>query len=170
MLDPANYYTSPGLSWDALLKKTKVKLELLTDYDMYLMIEKGLRGGISMVSERHAKANNPLVEGYDKSKNTPYIMYLDENNLYGFAMVQNCRQEDSSGWRYPPQGSGLSLQQAPLTRRVIRKDTYVRLILLIRSICMIHTTIIHSRQRSWRCNRNGSQSTKKVSSVRAVSR
>ena len=49
-LDPANYYTSPGLSWDALLKKTNVNLEFLTDYDMHLMIEKGLRGGISMVS------------------------------------------------------------------------------------------------------------------------
>ena len=88
-LDPANYYTSPGLSWDALLKKTKVKLELLTDYDMHLMVEKGLRGGISMVSKRYAKANNPLVGGYDKSKNNSYIMYLDANNLYGWAMVQH---------------------------------------------------------------------------------
>ena len=58
-LDPANYYTSPGLSWDALLKKTKVKLELLTDYYMHLFIERGMRGGIWMVSTRYAKANNP---------------------------------------------------------------------------------------------------------------
>ncbi|KAK3778630.1 hypothetical protein RRG08_033410 [Elysia crispata] len=61
-LDPANYYTSPGLSWDALLKKTGVELELLTDYDQHLFIEKGMRGGIWMVSKRHARANNPAVE------------------------------------------------------------------------------------------------------------
>ena len=67
-LDPANYYTSPGLSWDALLKKTNINLELLTDYDMYLLVEKGLRGGISMVSNRYAKANNPLLEDFDPNK------------------------------------------------------------------------------------------------------
>ena len=88
-LDPAHYYTSPGLSWDALLKSTKVELELLTDYDMHLMIEKGLRGGISMVSKRYAKANNPLVAGYDPSSKKTYILYLDANNLYGWAMVQH---------------------------------------------------------------------------------
>ena len=87
-LDPANYYTSPGLSWDSLLKKTKTELELLTDYDIHLMVEKGLRGGISMVSERYAKANNPYVEGHDPTKQTSYISYFDANNLYGWAMVQ----------------------------------------------------------------------------------
>ena len=60
-LDPLHYYTAPGLSWDALLKHTKIDLELLTDMDMHLFIEKGMRGGISMVSKRHAKANNPLL-------------------------------------------------------------------------------------------------------------
>ena len=87
-LDPAHYYTSPGLSWDALLKKTGVGLELLTDYDQHLFIEKGLRGGIAMVSKRHAKANNPLVEGYDPKKPSSHILYLDANNLYGWAMSQ----------------------------------------------------------------------------------
>ena len=87
-LDPAHYYTSPGLSWDALLKKTGVELELLTDYDQHLFIEKGLRGGISMVSKRYAKANNPKVEGYNSSKPNTYILYLDANNLYGWAMSQ----------------------------------------------------------------------------------
>ena len=85
-LDPAHYYSAPGLSWDALLKKTGVELELLTDMDMHLMIERGMRGGISMVSKRHAKANNPRVEGYDPEKPTNYITYLDANNLYGWAM------------------------------------------------------------------------------------
>ena len=85
-LDPAHYYSAPGLSWDALLKKTGVELELLTDMDMHLMIERGMRGGISMASKRHAKANNPRVEGYDPAKPTNYITYLDANNLYGWAM------------------------------------------------------------------------------------
>ncbi|KAK3740268.1 hypothetical protein RRG08_031987 [Elysia crispata] len=87
-LDPAHYYTSPGLSWDALLKKTKVELELVTDYDQHLFIEKGMRGGISMVSKRHARANNPKVEGYDPEKPNSHILYLDANNLYGWAMSQ----------------------------------------------------------------------------------
>jgi len=87
-LDPAHYYTSPGLSWDALLKKTGVELELLTDYDMFLFVERGLRGGVSMVSRRHCKANNPRVEGYNPAKPNTHIMYLDANNLYGWAMSQ----------------------------------------------------------------------------------
>ena len=87
-LDPAHYYTSPGLSWDALLKKTQVELELITDYDMYLFIEKGLRGGISMVSKRFAKANNKYLQDYDPEQPSSYIQYLDANNLYGWAMSQ----------------------------------------------------------------------------------
>ena len=85
-LDPAHYFTSPGLSWDALLKMTGVNLELLTDHDMHLFVERGIRGGISMVSKRYAKANNPLLSDYDESKPNNYIMYLDANNLYGWAM------------------------------------------------------------------------------------
>ena len=82
-LDPAHYYSAPGLSWDALLKKTGAELELLTDMDMHLMIERGMRGGISMASKRYAKANNPKVQDYDPEKQTNYITYLDANNLYG---------------------------------------------------------------------------------------
>ena len=85
-MDPAHYYTSPSLSWDALLKKTGAELELFTDYEMHLFVERGIRGGISMVSKRPAKAKNPLVEGYDPSKPKSHIMYLDANNLHGSAM------------------------------------------------------------------------------------
>ena len=85
-LDPAHYSSAPGLSWDALLKKTGVELELLTDLDMHLFIERGMRGGIPMVGKRYAKANNPLVEGYNPEEPTNYITYLDANNLYGWAM------------------------------------------------------------------------------------
>ena len=87
-LYPAHYYSAPGLSWDALLKKTGVDLELLTDLDMHLFIERGMRGGISMASKRYAKAKNPLVEGYNTAEPTNYITYLDANNFYGWVMSQ----------------------------------------------------------------------------------
>ena len=87
-LDPAHFYTAPGLSWISCLKMTQVELELLTDPDAYLYIESALRGGISMISNRYSKANNPYVAGYDKDQERNYIMYLDANNLYGWAMSQ----------------------------------------------------------------------------------
>ena len=87
-LDPAHYYTLPGYSWDALLKLTNVSLELLTEPDIYLFVEKGLRGGISMVSHRHAQANNPQMQNYNPDQPTSFLQYLDSNNLYGWAMSQ----------------------------------------------------------------------------------
>ncbi|KAK3730598.1 hypothetical protein QZH41_006676 [Actinostola sp. cb2023] len=87
-LDPTHFYTSPGLAWSACLKMTQVELELLTDPDMYLFVEEGLRGGISMISNRYSKANNPYVPDYDPTQDKNYIMYLDANNLYGWAMSQ----------------------------------------------------------------------------------
>ena len=87
-LDPLRYYTVPGLSWDALLKLTKIDLELLTDIDMHIFIEKGIRGGISMVSKRQAKVNNPHTAGYNPEKENNYVMYYDANNLYGWAVNQ----------------------------------------------------------------------------------
>ena len=93
-LDPLHYYTAPGLSWDALLKHTNIDLELLTEMDMHLFIEKGMRGGISMVSKRHAKANNPHTADYNPEKENNYIMYYDANNLYGWAMSQSLPYSD----------------------------------------------------------------------------
>ena len=87
-LDPAHHYTLPGYSWDALLKCTNVSLELITDPDMYLFIEKGLRGGISMVSHRHAAANNQYMQNYDPEQPTSYLLYLDANSLFAWAMSQ----------------------------------------------------------------------------------
>ena len=87
-LDPAHFYTSPGLAWQACLKMTGQKLELFMDLDMHLFIEKGLRGGISTITNRYSKANNPYVPDFDPSRPSTYIAYLDANNLYGWAMSQ----------------------------------------------------------------------------------
>ena len=87
-LDPAWYYTSPGLSWDALPKKTEIKLDLLSDVNMILFIEGGIRGRVSMISNRYAKANNKYMENYDPSEASTYITYLDANNFYGWGMSQ----------------------------------------------------------------------------------
>ena len=87
-LDPCHYFSSPGLSWDAMLKMTGVKLEKISDIDKYLFIEKGLRGGISYIAKRYAKANNKYMNDYDPEKPSTFITYLDKNNLYGWAMSE----------------------------------------------------------------------------------
>ena len=87
-LDPAHYYSAPGLSWNACLKMTGIELELISDVDMYLMIEKGLRGGMSVISHRKAEANNKYMTSYDPEKPSKYITYLDANSLYSWSMIQ----------------------------------------------------------------------------------
>ena len=87
-LDPAKFISAPGLAWQAALKKTKVKLDLLTDIDMLLMVEKGIRGGICHSIYQYAKANNKYMKDYDKNKESSYLKYWDVNNLYGWAISQ----------------------------------------------------------------------------------
>ena len=87
-LDPAHFVSLPGLAWQACLKKTNVELELLTDYDMLLMVEEGIRGGKCHAIQRYAKANNKYMKDYDRKKKSSYIQYLDVNNLYGKAMTE----------------------------------------------------------------------------------
>ena len=86
-LDPVYYFTAPGLAWDACLKMTSIDLELLSDPNMLLMFEKGIRGGISIISNRYGEANNKYMQkGFNKNKPSKYLMYLDANNLYGCGM------------------------------------------------------------------------------------
>ena len=87
-LDPVYYYTAPGLAWDAMLKMTGVNLELLNDVDMLLMFEKGIRGGISIISNRYGEGNNKYMKDYNETKPSKFSMYLDANNLYGWGMSQ----------------------------------------------------------------------------------
>ena len=88
-LDPCHYFTSPGLSWDAMLKMTNIELELMTDIDMFQFIEKALRGAVAYIANRYRKANNKYMKEYDEKAPSKYIMYLDANNLYGYSMSQS---------------------------------------------------------------------------------
>ena len=93
-LDPAHFASALGLASQACLKKTKVELELLTNIDMLLMTEKGIRGGICQSTYRYAKANNKYMKNYNKNIESSYIEYLDANNLYGWAMSQKLPVND----------------------------------------------------------------------------
>ena len=85
-LDPCHFFTAPGLSWEAALKMTKIELELMTDYEMHLFMEEGIRGGVSTITHRYAEANNHYMDNFDETKPETYLIYWDANNLYGYAM------------------------------------------------------------------------------------
>ena len=91
-LDPAHFVSAPGLVWQACLKKARVRLELLTDIDMLLIVEKGIRGEICHSMHKYAKANNKYMKNYDKDMESSDLEYLDANNLYGWAMLRNFLQ------------------------------------------------------------------------------
>ena len=107
-LDPAHFYTALGLAWQALLKTVAeycehekrrkecelcpnvFKLELLTNLDMLLMVEKGIRGGITLAVKRYARANNKYMKDLQNPDELSiYLQYVDANNLYGWAMIKN---------------------------------------------------------------------------------
>ena len=93
-LDPTYFVSAPGLGWQACLKKTGVKLELITDYDMILMTKKGIRSGICQATHRYVKANNKYIKNCNKNIESSYIEYLDANNLHGWAMSQKLPVND----------------------------------------------------------------------------
>ena len=96
-LDPAHFLSLPGLAWQACLRKTNIELELLTDYDMLLMVEEGIRGEICHSIHRYAKANNKYMKNYNNNEESSYIQYLDANNLHGWAMSKKL-QVDGFRW------------------------------------------------------------------------
>jgi hypothetical protein len=85
-LDPCHYVGTPSFGWDAMLLKTKVELDLMTDCDMYQFFERGIRGGQSVIFKKYAKANNKYLSDYNPEEQSTYISYLDANNLYGVSM------------------------------------------------------------------------------------
>ena len=87
-LDHRHYFSSPGLSWDTMLKMIGIKLEKISDIDQYLFIKKGTRGGISYIAKRYAKANNKYLNDYNSEEPSTFISYLDKNNLYGWTMSE----------------------------------------------------------------------------------
>ena len=93
-LDPVYFVLAPGFTWQVCLKKEWSKLELLTDYDMILMTEKVIRGGICQATYRYAKANNKYMKNYNKNIESSYIECLDANNLCGWAMSQKLPVND----------------------------------------------------------------------------
>ena len=85
-LFPSHYLSATTLSWDAMLNMTKVELEFIRDLDMYILFEKGTAGGVPYISNRYSEANNKYLIFYDPIQESKYIIYLDTNNLYGYAM------------------------------------------------------------------------------------
>ena len=104
-LDPCHYFSSPGLSWDGILKMTGIELELFSDIDMYLFVEKIMRGGIYYIVKRFSKSKNKYRNSDNDKNPSKYIMYLDANNLYGWTMSQ-----------YLPYGGFKSLNQKEIDK------------------------------------------------------
>ena len=142
-LDPCHYFTSPGLSWDAMLKKTGVELELMLNINTFQFIERGIRGGVSYICERYAKANNKYISDYDPTKPSNYITYLDANNLYGWAMSEDL---PTGGFRWVPEDK-IDLKKKLFVRflkmklipqKKVIKDSFLRLIWTILNTKTIH--------------------------------
>ena len=87
-LDQCHYFSVRGLSWDAIIKMTKIELEKISDPDKYMFFEQGMRGGVSYISKRYSKANNEYCQDYYKENPKKHMLYLEMNNLYGHAMIQ----------------------------------------------------------------------------------
>ena len=96
-LCPSHYLSAPALSWEAILDITNIKLEFISDPDMYIFFEKGMRGGVSFISNRYSEANNKYLKSFDPKQESKYVIYLDANNLYGYALLGFFEQVNSTG-------------------------------------------------------------------------
>ena len=124
-LDPVYFVSAPGLVWQACLRKTGVKLELLTDTDMLLMVEKGTRDGICQATHRYAKANNKYMKNYNKNIESSYIQYLDANNLYGWAMSQKLPVNDFK-WVKQEELSKFNEDFKKTMMKIVIKDIFLK--------------------------------------------
>ena len=143
-LDPAHFISLPGLAWQACLKKTGVVLALLTDYDILLMIEEGIRGGICHAVHRYAKANNEYMKDYDESKEPSYIQYLDANNLYGAAMSEKL---PINGFKWVNDVSGINENFVKTydqkKKEIVTKVIYLKYMLIIQVNCIDYIVTCH---------------------------
>ena len=100
-LDPCHYFSAPGLSWDAMLKMIKIELEKISNPDIHLFIENGMRGGVSCMNKRYSKANNKYCKDYDQEISENYLIYLDMNKLYSHTMSQYLLHGDLDRLKIP---------------------------------------------------------------------
>ena len=120
-LDPCHYFSSPGLSWDAMLKMTSVELEKISDTDKYLFIENGLRGGISYIAKRYTKANNKYINDYDPKRPSTFILYLDLNNLCDWAMSKYLPYEGFKWLKNVDEFDVMSINEKGLMKNWMKK-------------------------------------------------
>ena len=146
-LGAVHHYTAPGPAWDADLRMTHVSLELITDIDMYHFIKKSIRGGIPMFTTRYAQANFPTLPGYDASRSHAHLVYLDADNVYGWAISQPL---PTGAFRFlqPDEVEALSTGESYPT--MLETDTYMRWISTIHNIYTTLTTTTHSPPSRWR--------------------
>ena len=122
-LDPALFLSLPGLAWQACLKKTNVELELSTDYDMLLMVEEGIRGGICHSIHRCAKENNKYMKDHNKNMESSYIQYLDANNLYGWTMSQKVPKNN---FKWVEGTSIINEEFIKIIMKIVTKDIFLK--------------------------------------------
>ena len=120
-LDNCHYFSSPGLSWDSMLKMNGVKLEKISDIDKYLFIEKELRGGIYVVT-RYAQANNKYMNDHDSKRPPTFISYLDMNNLYDWTMSEYLPYEEFQWLKNVDEFDVMSISEKSLTGYLLEVD------------------------------------------------
>ena len=150
-LDPAHFLSLPGLAWQACLKKTNIELELLTDYDMLLMVEEGIRGGICHSIHRYAKANNKYMKNYNNNDESSYIQYLDANNLYGWAMSKKL-PVNGFKWIDNNETAGPVINEdfIKIMMKIMIKVIFLRLMLNIQKDYANYIVIYRSYMKEWK--------------------